>query len=202
MPLSCSKISTVVYTFIIFVELSCGLVATFWTAFWNDKEVDKWAYIIFGIDIAFAFILLYFTSYGIYSRWKQIEKTVSQKRLCIVCTMVTFFILTILYYYNKTVLQDCNLDGLSWVIFWTFLLSYLALVGVSIYLVWNRCTTAPVVSNDNHHHHDIEEGEMEPVEMLDIAEASHSSEIGEGAIYLKKIDQVSINSSQSQGECL
>ncbi|CAL8136581.1 unnamed protein product [Orchesella dallaii] len=45
--------------FVLVVQLGCGIWAASWSAFFNTKEVDIWAYVIFGIYIALGLIILF-----------------------------------------------------------------------------------------------------------------------------------------------
>jgi len=195
MSVSCPKVSTAVYAFLICLELSSSLVASTWTAFWNDKVVNVWAHVIFVIDIAFALILFYCVSLETCSLGKRNdEQILSPKCLCVICTIGTIGLLSILYYYNKTVLQECDVDSISWIIFLVFVLAYFTLVGVSIYLLWDWWT-GPAA--DNHIIEDNENGgDYELYEILDTGEASDSSKPGERATFLNGVDQFSNKSSQ------
>ncbi|ODM87196.1 hypothetical protein Ocin01_19486, partial [Orchesella cincta] len=47
-----------VRVFTICVQLGCGLWATTWSAFFNEKQVDEWAYGIFAVYVALAIWIL------------------------------------------------------------------------------------------------------------------------------------------------
>ncbi|ODM96703.1 hypothetical protein Ocin01_09976 [Orchesella cincta] len=96
---------TGVYVFIALVELVSGLVASVWTAFYNDKEVDEWAYGIFAFYLAFAHFLLYASGRQTFCRGHfNSDHSTALNVICWMSSVITIFLFTGLYYYNKKVL--------------------------------------------------------------------------------------------------
>ncbi|CAL8136622.1 unnamed protein product [Orchesella dallaii] len=92
----------------IWVELGCGLVATTWTAFFNDKAVNAWAYVIFGTHFLFIAGIFHFTGKEIYYRLQKHEpkKTGTANWVLVLCTFMTACLFPIIYGYNSKILGE------------------------------------------------------------------------------------------------
>ncbi|CAL8136578.1 unnamed protein product [Orchesella dallaii] len=96
----------------IFIQLGCGIWATTLTAFYNEKEVSFWAYIIFGIYFTFTlcilasiFLLTYFVYIEMQSRSTPMEKyPLSLNNIYAYTCLVTICFFTLLLVYNSDVL--------------------------------------------------------------------------------------------------
>ncbi|ODM96700.1 hypothetical protein Ocin01_09980 [Orchesella cincta] len=91
-------------TLTIWTELVCGLLASAFTAFGNDK-VTGWAYLIFVLYLIFASALFYYLGKEICTDSKENDDlSRSMSWGCTTCTIVTFFLFGILHFYYTEVL--------------------------------------------------------------------------------------------------
>ncbi|CAL8136618.1 unnamed protein product [Orchesella dallaii] len=133
MTFGCSNILAGVFAYITWLELASDFVASIWTAFFNDKEVNEWAYGIFSIDVVFSISMLYYTGQETCCRthlhWQNSRRKLSW--LCGMSSFTTICLFGVLYYYNIIVLENEELNQVVLVSFFTYLsaLGMLALVG-------------------------------------------------------------------------
>ncbi|CAL8136587.1 unnamed protein product [Orchesella dallaii] len=116
MIFSASPLTTELFPFIVLVtmlELGIGLTLTGYTAFFNHKPVNVWAYIIFGIEVAFATGLAYFSGRDICSRLGRDSLTPPLTMYywaCGIFTVKTGGLFVIVWYYNAFVLGQITLS--------------------------------------------------------------------------------------------
>ncbi|ODM96705.1 hypothetical protein Ocin01_09978 [Orchesella cincta] len=97
----------------IWIELCCGLVATTWTAFFNGKGVDEWAFVIFFVHLLFSVGVCGYTGHEIYYRLKKPAPITSVvvNWVFVVCTFVTTGLFAILCSYNHNLVGESLLGS-------------------------------------------------------------------------------------------
>ncbi|ODM96701.1 hypothetical protein Ocin01_09974, partial [Orchesella cincta] len=85
----------------IWLQLGCILVLTTWTSFFNDKQINMKAHIIFGVDVAFSLALFCYTGQEICMKCRRKPTNLKAvKRVCGLCTLGTMLLICGVYYYN------------------------------------------------------------------------------------------------------
>ncbi|ODM93141.1 hypothetical protein Ocin01_13549 [Orchesella cincta] len=116
MVFSASPLTLELFPFIILVtsmQMGTGLALTTYTAFFNHKKINVWAYILFGIEIATAVGLFYKGGREICSRLGGNSSAKPETIFywaCGIYTVKTGFLFVIVWYYNAFVLGHISLS--------------------------------------------------------------------------------------------
>ncbi|CAL8136574.1 unnamed protein product [Orchesella dallaii] len=136
----------------ILIQLGCGIWATTLTAFYNEKQVNFWAYIIFGIYITFTlwilasiFQITNLVHIEMQSRSTPLEKyPIGLNNMHLVTSGVTAGIFAVLLGYNSDVLSSETTVNYPYAVFGPTLLGFrlfwphtqYALIPCAIFIPW------------------------------------------------------------------
>ncbi|CAL8136626.1 unnamed protein product [Orchesella dallaii] len=117
---------------IIWLELFSLLVAATWTAFFNTKAVNLWAYVIFLVCLAFTVIVFRYTKQQISTKAERNEdRSLTLNWISGVCSVISGGLLAGIIIYNKVFLGHLKLHPAFWFTIGIFMLALFLLVPVA-----------------------------------------------------------------------